>query len=401
MNAIYNPKFLKIGIDVGSQNHSIAISNEKDEIIEEFDIKHTQNGFDILFNQIDKYNKDHQYEVQIAMEGYNGWARPLDQKILQKGYTLYNVNNVKLARFKEIFSNNSKTDTIDARKILQLLVMKRHLPMTDDVLQEVHISQVIHPQLKKLTRRRKQLIKEKLSLCNRLSSDLSAMAPELRALSKTIDSLWYLRFLSSKKDLRLLAKVKLQTILKIKNIGSKFANKIIQWQNSSPYLSNELDYIAPMIYEDVVRILELMDKIKNLQKEIESLIPKSNIAKYMQTIPGFGSISSAELAGEIDNIKRFKNEGSLALYLGMTNVDNSSGKSQGSKRALNVNRHAKMAIVTATMKHCMYNEESKKYLQKKISEGKRYQQAIRSMGRHLVRVIWNMIKNQRDYEIRK
>ena len=37
------------------------------------------------------------------MEGYNGWARPLDQQIQQRGYRLLNVNNLKLARFKEIF----------------------------------------------------------------------------------------------------------------------------------------------------------------------------------------------------------------------------------------------------------------------------------------------------------
>lgn len=57
-------------------------------------------------------------------------------------------------------------------------------------------------------------------------------------------------------------------------------------------------------------------------------------------------------------------------------------------------------MTTATMKHVMYTDESKKYLDKKISEGKRYQQAIRSIGRHLVRVIWSMIKNDRSYEIR-
>lgn len=59
-----------------------------------------------------------------------------------------------------------------------------------------------------------------------------------------------------------------------------------------------------------------------------------------------------------------------------------------------------MAMITATMKHTQYVEESKQYIEKKISEGKKYQQAIRSMGRHLVRVIWNMIQQEREYEIR-
>jgi len=37
---------------------------------------------------------------------------------------------------------------------------------------------------------------------------------------------------------------------------------------------------------------------------------------------------------------------------------------------------------------------------KKISQGKKYQQAIRSLDRHLVRDIWSMIQQERDYKIR-
>ncbi len=49
------------------------------------------------------------------------------------------------------------------------------------------------------------------------------------------------------------------------------------------------------------------------------------------TIPGYGLVCTAELAGEIGTIARFKSEASLALYLGMATLDNSSGKYRGSK----------------------------------------------------------------------
>ena len=62
------------------------------------------------------------------MEGYNGYARPLDRMIQEKGYTLYNVNDLKLARFKEVFPGAAKTDVIDTRKILELFHLKGHLP---------------------------------------------------------------------------------------------------------------------------------------------------------------------------------------------------------------------------------------------------------------------------------
>jgi hypothetical protein len=59
-----------------------------------------------------------------------------------------------------------------------------------------------------------------------------------------------------------------------------------------------------------------------------------------------------------------------------------------------------MTMITATMKHTQHVEESKRYLEKKKAEGKKYQQAIRSIERHLVRVIWSMIQQDRAYEIR-
>ena len=129
MTAIYKPVELQIGIDVGSLNHSVAISDNFGNIIKEFEITHTQKGFNNFFKIIEKEAKKANATISIAMEGYNGWARPLDSQILKRGYKLYNVNNVKLARFKEIFPASAKTDAIDARKIVELFSLQKHLPI--------------------------------------------------------------------------------------------------------------------------------------------------------------------------------------------------------------------------------------------------------------------------------
>lgn len=38
------------------------------------------------------------------------------------------------------------------------------------------------------------------------------------------------------------------------------------------------------------------------------------------------AVCSSEIAGELGTIERFAKEGSLAVYLGMANLDHSSGK---------------------------------------------------------------------------
>jgi hypothetical protein len=113
-----------------------------------------------------------------------------------------------------------------------------------------------------------------------------------------------------------------------------------------------------------------------------------------------GTICTAELAGEIGTIERFSKEGSLALYLGMATLDNSSGKYQGSKQPKHVNTRAKAAMMVALDRHRKYVPESQRYYERKRSEGKKHNQAIRALGRHLSRIIYKMLTEARAYEMR-
>ena len=125
---------LRVALDIGSKKHCVGIGNAEGGVLEEFEITHDQAGFDQFFRRVGTHEKDSGWKVVVAMEGLNGWARPLDQMIQKRGYELLNVNNVKLARFKEIFPAPAKTDKIDTRKILQLMHMREVLPLGKRVL---------------------------------------------------------------------------------------------------------------------------------------------------------------------------------------------------------------------------------------------------------------------------
>jgi transposase len=155
-----------------------------------------------------------------------------------------------------------------------------------------------------------------------------------------------------------------------------------------------------MIHEDAQRCLELEEKIKTLGTKIEQVAKDSKIAKILLSIPGFGPVCTSELAGEIGTVERFGKEGSLALYLGMSTLDNSSGNYHGTKQPKHVNTRAKAAMMTALDRHRKYVPESQRYYEKKRSEGKKHNQAIRALGRHLCRIIYKMLTEQREYQIR-
>jgi len=97
---------LRVALDIGSKRHRVGIATDDGKIVEEFDITHDKAGFELFFRRVEA--RRNELPVVVAMEGLNGWARPLDRMIQKRDYELLNVNNVKLARFKEIFPGPAK-----------------------------------------------------------------------------------------------------------------------------------------------------------------------------------------------------------------------------------------------------------------------------------------------------
>jgi transposase len=63
------------------------------------------------------------------------------------------------------------------------------------------------------------------------------------------------------------------------------------------------------LQEDAQRCLELDEKIKALKAKIKEVAKDSRIAKILLSSPGFGTICTAELAGEIGTIERSQRKG--------------------------------------------------------------------------------------------
>ena len=88
---------LRVGVDVGSQCHCVAVGLSDGSRLEEFEIPHTAAGLGNFFSRIEGHAKRHRYPIAVAMEGDNGHVRPLDSLVRARGWQLFNVNNLKLA----------------------------------------------------------------------------------------------------------------------------------------------------------------------------------------------------------------------------------------------------------------------------------------------------------------
>lgn len=362
---------LLVGVDVGCRKHNVAIGSSSG-MITQFEITHDSWGSKHFFEQIASQARQQKLQnVVVGMEGTNGYARPLDQMIKAKGYRLLNVNNLKLARFKEIFATPAKTDQIDAQQILTLMMMAPYMEQVKESLQTVPTIDEVEMKLKSISRRRRQLVQEKVILQNRMQANLQSVCPGFLDTIKQADALYVLRFLSFRSDLRQLARLRPATIQSIYGIGKTIAKRLVQWQETATF-GFEIEWVGPMISEDAKRILELKEKIDALEKQMELLVKQSSLASLLLSIPGFGVICAAEVSGEIGTMSRFDSEAGLAIYLGMAPLDNSSGKYKGTKSPRQVNKRAKAAMMVVLGHHIRIVEESKSYYKKKRAEGKSY-----------------------------
>ena len=76
---------IQVGIDVGGRAHRVAVAVPHVCEVEEFSIGHDRSGFKHLFDRLALLERTHALPVAVAMEGYNGHARPLDREIQARG----------------------------------------------------------------------------------------------------------------------------------------------------------------------------------------------------------------------------------------------------------------------------------------------------------------------------
>ena len=85
------PLELRVGVDVGCYSHNVAIGLSSGEILDEFEVSHNPEGFHLFFSRIEKQQLKYDCLVSVAMEGFNGYARPLDTLVRGRDYEILGV----------------------------------------------------------------------------------------------------------------------------------------------------------------------------------------------------------------------------------------------------------------------------------------------------------------------
>ena len=385
------------GIDVGSEWHHVVIMDDKEKILFDREIKQKYSDFHEAVEEFKEIEAKEKLVIEFAMEGKNGYGTPFDRLLIENGFRLYNVDNLKLRRFKDVFGAEWRNDRRDAKMIAKMLQLREHVDKgREKAFIEVMKMPSVNEKLKILSRHQQSLINEKIRIQNRLRKRIQEVCPDILEFGTT-DSKKLLRLLIKYPDFSKYKKLTMEALLKIEMIGKKQASLIIDGLRNIQCLEEMTETYKTIISSSARRVLELKEEIKMLDSRLEDLGEQSLEVKRLISMSGVGTKLSSRLVGEIGDINRFEREDQLAVYCGVACINDDSGKSKKTRVVYKANRICKATMIEIAGCTIRYVPESKAYYEKKRAEGKKHNHALRCLARQLIKVIFKLLQEDRDY----
>ncbi len=390
-------KMLHGGIDIGSESHHVIIMDDSGKILCDRKVSHRFSEFHEAIMEFKGIEKQEQGEITFAIEGKNGYGAPFDRMLIESGFKLYNVDNLKLRRFSDVFGAEWRNDRRDAKMLAKMLKLKDHVDAEGDkAFIAVEKAPAINEKLRILSRHQQSLIEEKVRIQNRLKKRLLELCPDILEFGDT-NGKKLLQLLKKCPDLSKYKNITLGALLKIETIGKKTAASLLEGLRNIQYVEELTDIYKTIISSYSRRILELKEEIEILDRELEETGKQSPEVMQLRSIMGVGTKLSSRLAGEIGDIRRFNKESQLAVYCGVACIDDDSGKSKKTKVVYKANRICKSTMIEIAGCTIRYVQESKTYYEKKRAEGKDHNHALRCLARQLIKVIFKMLTENREY----
>jgi len=394
-------KRLSGGIDVGSESHHIIILDEEDNVLYNKKISHRINEFTENIKLFRKIEKKEGGKLSFALEGKNGYSAPLDRILLDKGFTLYNVDNFKLKRFREAFAGEWRDDERDSLMLSKMLKLKDYINSPrEKVFVKIEKPSPVTESLKLLSRHQQTLIDEKIRMMNRLRKKLLEVCPQILELAK-LKNKKIITILAKYPDFSKYKRITLKSLLKIKGIGKRQGPFLLKRLNNIEYMPGLTDIYKTIILSYAQRILELQEEIKDIDKKLDEIGNQSKEVNHLKTIPGVATKLASRLIGEIGDINRFPSEKQLAIYCGIACVNNDSGKVTKAKAVYKANKICKQTLIAMAGCSIRSIHQCKAYYLKKRAEGKSHNHTLRCLARQLIKVIYRILTEDREYIIRK
>lgn len=386
-----------LGIDIAKLNHvaSCIDSSTNEVIFSNFKFKNDFKGFSALLDKIKSLDVKN---LIIGLESTSHYGENLINFLFKQHFKVALINPLQTSHLRKANIRDAKNDRLDSLNIARSLIFGK--------LNFVSEKNIDCFSLKKLTRFRSNLIKQRSKAKIQLTSLLDLLFPELQYLfkskihSKTIYTL--LKKYPSADEIAALKDDEISNLLYASSKGHFKREKSIELKSLAKTTVGIKDTSVSLHVIQLIELIELFDRqIKDIVTKITDTVNK--LDTKLLSVPGINIIACAIILGETNNFDNFFNATKLLAFAGLDPKIRQSGNFSATSCRMSKkgSPYLRYALIFTAWNAVRHSEKFNKYYCLKRSQSKSHYNALGHVAHKLVRVIFTLIKKDISYQEEK
>ena len=386
-----------LGIDIAKLNHvaSCIDSSTNEVIFSNFKFKNDFKGFSALLDKIKSLDVKN---LIIGLESTSHYGENLINFLFKQHFKVALINPLQTSHLRKANIRDAKNDRLDSLNIARSLIFGK--------LNFVSEKNIDCFSLKKLTRFRSNLIKQRSKAKIQLTSLLDLLFPELQYLfkskihSKTIYTL--LKKYPSAEEIAALKDDEISNLLYASSKGHFKREKSIELKSLAKTTVGIKDTSVSLHVIQLIELIELFDRqIKDIVTKITDTVNK--LDTKLLSVPGINIIACAIILGETNNFDNFSNATKLLAFAGLDPKIRQSGNFSATSCRMSKkgSPYLRYALIFTAWNAVRHSEKFNKYYCLKRSQSKSHYNALGHVAHKLVRVIFTLIKKDISYQEEK
>lgn len=381
------------GVDIGKEHHHVVVIDTDGNRLLSRRISNDESVLLELIGQVTTLANTVRWTVDVS----TGGATLLLALLVAHGQQVFYLSGNQVNRAAGGYRGEGKTDAKDAAIIADQARMRRDLT-------PLRVDDELIVELRMLIARRRDLAGDRVRLVNRLHDQLLSISPALeRALDLTNRGpLVLLSHVQTPAAIRQLGRAGLEEWLrsqKVRSAAGLAATVVAAADTQHTTLPGER-LAAQLVADMATGVISLDEQLKQTDKLIEGRFRRHRHAVVLLSVPGIGVLLGAEfLAATGGDMAAFASADHLAGYAGLAPAPRDSGRVSGNlHRPRRYHRGLQHALYTSALVSIRCHAQSRIFYDRKRSEGKRHTQAVLSLARRRVNVLWALLRDQRCFE---